>query len=93
MESTINPKTTQVNIRLFGAFRQFSDQDSLSVNVPTDCRAADLRRAFAGHFDGNSNALALLDASAFATDEAILDDEDRVPVDRELSILPPVCGG
>ena len=80
-----------INIRLFGAFRQGNPASSLTVEIPEQGRVADLRQAMAAVLDSD-NARSLLQASAFATDSAVLDDQDPVP-DREISILPPVCGG
>lgn len=82
-----------VSVQLFGAFRQFGDDCAVVVTIPDQARAVDLRRALQAHYAGNDSALALLEASAFATDRAVLDDADRLPSDEPLSILPPVCGG
>lgn len=80
-----------INVRLFGAFRQGNPESSLTVEIPDQGRVADLRQAMATALD-SENARSLLQASAFATDSAVLDDHDPVP-EREISILPPVCGG
>jgi len=96
MNDTIaNPTRTgkQISIRLFGAFRQFGDDSAVQVTVPDNARMADLRQALQDHFADNENALSLLAASAFATDRAVLDEDDRLPRDEPLAILPPVCGG
>ncbi len=82
-----------VPVRLFGAFRQFSPESSVEIRLAAGARVADLRTGFAELFAGNDNALALLKASAFATDQAVLDDNDPVPLEQPLSVLPPVCGG
>jgi len=94
-ETTATPTRTgqPVSVKLFGAFRQFSDDSAVRVTVPDDARAADLRRALQAYYAGNDNALALLAASALATDRTVLDDADRLPPGEPLSILPPVCGG
>jgi len=91
--SQTNKTNQTVSIRMFGAFRQFSPDSTVNLTVPQEARVADLRQAMQIHFAGNDNALALLNASAFATDKAVLDDEDPVPRDEALSVLPPVCGG
>lgn len=82
-----------LSIRLFGAFRQFSDDSTVTVVIPDNACIADVRQALQDHYAGNDNALALLKASAFATDQAVLDDAERLPQGEPLSILPPVCGG
>ncbi len=100
MNEATHPQTNKTNqtnqtvsIRLFGAFRQFGPESTINLMVPKEARVADIRQAMQSHFAGNDNALALLKASAFATDKAVLDDEDPVPRDESLSVLPPVCGG
>jgi sulfur-carrier protein len=93
-ESAVQTEPTiTVSVKLFGAFRQFGPETAVELTVPASARVADLRAAFAGHYQGNDNALALLKASAFATDQAVLDDDDELPTNQPLSVLPPVCGG
>lgn len=83
--------TRQIPIRLFGAFRQGRPESTLTVEVEPGARVAELRQAMHEALDSDS-ARSLLKASAFATDSEVLDDGDPVP-EREVSILPPVCGG
>ncbi len=80
-----------ITVRLFGAFRQGNPDSRLTVEIPEQARVADLRAAMEATLR-DANARSLLKASAFATDSAVLDDDEIVP-DREISILPPVCGG
>lgn len=81
-----------IHIRLFGAFRQYGDGSTIRVAVPPEATVTGLREAFAHELE-DDNARSLLRASAFATDEMVLNETDPVPLDREISILPPVCGG
>ncbi len=83
--------TREIPVRLFGAFRQGRPDSTLTVEVGADARVAELRQAMHSALDSDS-ARALLKASAFATDTEVLDDDQPVP-EREISILPPVCGG
>ena len=83
--------TRQVPVRLFGAFRQGRSDSTLTVEVAQNAKVAELRQAMHEALD-TDNARSLLKASAFATDSEVLDDSDAVP-EREISILPPVCGG
>ncbi len=82
----------QVEVRLFGAFRQYSRDAAIAVTLPESATVTNLREAFADALE-DDNARALLKASAFATDEAVLDEDDSVPEHGRISILPPVCGG
>ncbi|MDQ2068672.1 MoaD/ThiS family protein [Natronospira bacteriovora] len=82
----------EVEIKLFGAFRQYSPETAIAVSLPESADVATLRQAFADKL-GDDNARALLQSSAFATDEAVLNEGDTVPAGVRISILPPVCGG
>lgn len=94
-EASASPTQTEqtISIRLFGAFRQFGDDSAVTVTISDNARVTELRRALQAHYAGNDNALALLKASAFATDRAVLDEGSPLPRNEPLSILPPVCGG
>lgn len=81
-----------VDVRLFGAFRQFGSAPTLRVTLPRDATVADLRASVADLLPGD-NAHSLLLASAFSTDDRMLDDADALPADDEFAVLPPVCGG
>ena len=81
-----------IEVRLFGAFRQFGSAPTLRVTVRRGATVADLRAGVAELLAGD-NAHALLLASAFATDDRMLDDAEVLPASDELAVLPPVCGG
>lgn len=87
------PQTRDIRIKLFGGFRQFRTESVLTLELAPTSTIADLRRSVAGMFDSDQNALSLLKASVFATDERVLDDSESVPDDADLALLPPVCGG
>jgi len=82
----------EVEIRLFGAFRQTGLEDPLRVSIPEHADVAALRRATGERLEQFPNARALLASSAFATATQVLGEHDPVPR-GQLSILPPVCGG
>lgn len=86
-------ETQEVRIKLFGGFRQFREESTLVLDTGSGITVADLRSQVAGVFNDDDNALSLLKASAFATDNRVLDDEEKVPVKADLALLPPVCGG
>lgn len=87
------PRTRTIRIKLFGGFRQFRPESMLTLEMDNASTVADLRNNVAGAFDNDENALSLLKASAFATDKRVLDDDESVPEEAELALLPPVCGG
>lgn len=89
----------RVQVRLFGAFRKYSNGSDLSFDVPRGTlvsalrkRVADaLRRKFPTFSDEG-----LLNVSVLADEHRVLDDGD--PIGRGLdhvsvAVLPPVCGG
>ena len=81
-----------LDVRLFGALRPHGPRPTVTVRVGEGATVATLRSALADRLDSDG-ARALLAASAFATDERVLDDGDPLPDVRELAALPPVCGG
>lgn len=81
-----------LDVRLFGALRPNGPHPTITVTVGDGATVAALRTALADRL-GSENARALLAASAFATDERVLHEGERVPDVRELAALPPVCGG
>lgn len=86
-------RTREVRIKLFGGFRQFREESSLVLALESANTVAELRSQVARVFGDDDNALSLLKASAFATDNRVLDDDEEVPFDADLALLPPVCGG
>lgn len=90
---SVESETQEVRIKLFGGFRQFRSQAELAVEMESASTVADLRAQVARALGDDDNALSLLKASAFATDTRVLDDDEPVPLDADLALLPPVCGG
>lgn len=89
----VSTTVRELDVRLFGAFRQFHPEAVLTVEIPPDTTVATLRERVALRFDDDANAKMLLKASAFATDRRVLEDNEAVPEEAELALLPPVCGG
>jgi molybdopterin converting factor small subunit len=81
-----------LDVRLFGALRPHGPRPTITLSVDAGATVATVRAALAERL-GSESARALLAASAFATDERVLDDGEAVPEVRELAALPPVCGG
>ena len=90
---SVGSGTQEVRIKLFGGFRQFRSESVLAVELEAEPTVADLRAQVVRAFGDDDNALSLLKASAFATDTRVLDDDETVPMDADLALLPPVCGG
>lgn len=84
-----------ITIQVFGALRKYVPEGRVTVCIPEGGRVADLRSEFVRHLadahEGFSDS-GLVEASAFATDYAVLSEQDPVEVGA-VSVLPPVCGG
>lgn len=83
-----------VSISLYGAFRQLG-VNQIVLEVPERSRVADLREILEDHLKSTAVKIpaSLIKASAFATDEFVLNDGDEVTGLKSVAILPPVCGG
>ncbi len=79
----------KINIKLFGAFREFGE--AVMLSVPIGSSAVDVKEALAQTLDQKNHSL--VEVSVLANDNAILQESEVFNVDTELSILPPVCGG
>lgn len=86
----------QVRVRLFGAFRDHEPQGSVILDLEADApRVSDVRRGLQAYAAGHWPRLqpGLLGYSAFASDEGVLREDDPLPANGEVAVLPPVSGG
>lgn len=85
----------KLRIQLFGPFRQFQAEPTLELDCPAATTLADVRVALDAYAHSNwpEYRTSLLRSSAFATASAVLRDDDALPDDGQLAILPPVNGG
>lgn len=90
-----------VSLNLYGAFRQLG-VGQIALQVPEAGTVLNLREALAEYLRQRSLQdmlteltipTQLIQASVFASDKAILKDEDVVESGCTLSLFPPVCGG
>lgn len=79
----------KINVRLFGAFRQYGELTELSV--PEKSPVSIIKTVLENTL--GSQTRNLIADSVIANDETILHDDFIVCEDTTLSILPPVCGG
>lgn len=83
-------------IKLFGALKKFGEKGAICVDAPRGIKVSSLREMlkvkiserYAASFRGE-----LIDRSAIAIESTLLRDEDLVPDDGVVVVLPPVCGG
>jgi molybdopterin converting factor small subunit len=89
----------RVSVRLFGAFRRYSNGADVSLVVPRGTTVGALREHLGEALRRGSPAFhdqALLDVSVLADQESILDDAQPLASRAEpivVAVLPPVCGG
>lgn len=84
----------QVRLQLFGAFSDLDASRELVVEVGGGT-VADLRQALRELLPVRwpEFRAGLLDYSAFADQQRVLRDQDALPDDGRVAILPPVSGG
>lgn len=84
-----------IELSLFGAFRQYEPTARLCLEVADGATVADVRqgveRYAREHWPGFPPGL--LRASAFASEQCVLRDAEPVPADGRMAVLPPVSGG
>ena len=78
-----------LTIRLFGAFRAYGEK--VTFTLPSACTVAEVKAHLAQELKIKDTSL--LDNSALANDNEIIDDDAIFTQDSQLAILPPVCGG
>ncbi|WP_145477650.1 MoaD/ThiS family protein [Stenotrophomonas rhizophila] len=83
-----------IELQLFGAFSELVPERVLQVEVEGES-VADLRRALQVQLAARWPTFrsGLLDYSAFADEQRVLRDDDALPVDGRVAVLPPVSGG
>lgn len=84
----------QIQVQLFGAFSELVPERVLQVEVEGN-RVGDLRRALREQLARRwpSFRSGLLDYSAFADEQRVLRDDEALPGDGRVAVLPPVSGG
>jgi sulfur-carrier protein len=85
----------KIELRLFGAFRDYDPSALVHLEVADDARVADVRAALDAHGRAHWAGFrpALLQRSALASEDAVLRDHEAVPHDGRMAVLPPVSGG
>ncbi len=86
----------QIRLAVFGAFRGQVAQSDLTFILPDDARVRHLRAALKVHLRALHPAAGddgLVERSAFADANEVLDEEAALAGRQGLAVLPPVCGG
>ena len=88
----------KIKLELFGASRDFSDNDHLDIEVQDKASVEDLRNEIIKfidkNFSGNENLIKVVKSSAFCSENnEIISDNYKITKDQKIAIIPPIGGG
>lgn len=85
----------KLRLKVFGYLREHVPAGTLALELADDARVADLRLALTAHGQAHWPGFRAegLHACAFASERALLREDEPLPADGQVAILPPVSGG
>ena len=88
----------KIKIELFGAARDFSEEDYLELTISENITIKEVRNNLMNYiqnkYPDNSNYIEIVKNSAFANDQdVIVQDNYKLSTEKKLCIIPPVGGG
>jgi len=88
----------KIKLELFGASRDFSDNDHLEIEVQDKASMDDLRNEIIKYIDKNfsrnENFIKVVKSSAFCSENnEIISDNYKITKDQKIGIIPPIGGG
>ena len=87
----------KIQIELFGASREFSDQNYLEFNIENNSTIKDVKKKIIDYlikdFDGNENSIKIVNSSAFCSNDNIISDNYKITNNEKIAIIPPIGGG
>ncbi len=88
----------KVKIELFGAARDFSEQNLLELDLEQESTIKEIRikiiQYLDKNFNGNENYKKIVNSSAFCSEENnIVSDNYKITNNEKISIIPPIGGG
>ena len=87
----------KVVIELFGASRDFSDKNSIELDIKNNSTIKDLKEEILDyldlHFKGNKNFIKIVNSSAFCSNDNIISDNYKITNNEKIAIIPPIGGG
>ena len=88
----------KIKLELFGASRDFSDNDHLEIEVQDKASISDLRNEIIKYlyknFQGNENFIKIVKSSAFCSENnKMISDNYKITKDQKIGIIPPIGGG
>jgi len=87
----------KVVIELFGASRDFSDKNSIELDIKNNSTIKDVRKEILDYlnlnFKGNKNFIKIVNSSAFCSNDNIISDNYKITNNEKIAIIPPIGGG
>ena len=88
----------KIKLELFGASRDFSDNDYLEFNIKEQLEIKDFRKEIINYLDknfkGNESFIKIVKNSVFCSeDNNIINDNYKIIKDQRIGIIPPIGGG
>ena len=88
----------KIKLELFGASRDFSNNDHLNIEIQDKSSINDLRNEIIKYvdknFSGNENFIKVVKSSVFCSENnEIISDNYKITKDQKIGIIPPIGGG
>ena len=88
----------KIKLELFGASRDFSDNNHLEIEVQNKASVDDLRNEIIKYlnknFKGNESFIKVVKSSAFCSENnKIISDNYKITKNQKIAIIPPIGGG
>ena len=87
----------KVQIELFGARREFSNQIYLEFDIENGSSIKEVRNKILDYLDinfkGNENFIKIVNSSAFCSNDNIISDNYKITNNEKIAIIPPIGGG
>ena len=88
----------KIQVELFGASRDFSDNNFLEFDIENNSTIKDIRNKIVEYLDkkfkGNENFKKIVNSSSFCSeDNNIINDNYKILKGQKIGIIPPIGGG